>query len=67
MTTDNVEEEVEDQGLAAAVQSQDAASPLIKGQNPSFFNAVTMSGGYSEFVQDGVLYRKLERGRSGTK
>lgn len=35
-------------------------SPLIKGQNPSFFNAITMSGGYSEFVQDGIQYRITE-------
>lgn len=35
-------------------------SPLIKGQNPNFFNAVTMGGGYSEFVQDGIQYRITE-------
>lgn len=35
-------------------------SPLIKGQNPGIFNAVTMSGGYSEFVQDGIQYRVTE-------
>ena len=35
-------------------------SPLVEGQNPSFFNAVTMSGGYSEFVQDGIQYRITE-------
>ncbi len=35
-------------------------SPLIKGQNPVWFNSVTMSGGYSEFVQDGIQYRIAE-------
>lgn len=35
-------------------------SPLIKGQNPCFFNAVTMGGGYTEFVQDGIQYRITE-------
>ena len=35
-------------------------SPLIKGQNPSFFNAMTMGGGYTEFVQDGIQYRITE-------
>ncbi len=35
-------------------------SPLIKGQNPSLYNALTMSGGYSEFVQDGIQYRITE-------
>lgn len=35
-------------------------SPLIKGQNPNLFNAVTMSGGYSEVVQGGIQYRITE-------
>ncbi len=35
-------------------------SPLIKGQNPAWYNSVTMNGGYSEFVQDGVQYRIAE-------
>lgn len=35
-------------------------SPLIKGQDPSFFNAMTMGGGYTEFVQDGIQYRITE-------
>lgn len=35
-------------------------SPLIKGQDPSIFNAVTMGGAYTEFVQDGIQYRITE-------
>lgn len=35
-------------------------SPLIKGQNPSIFNAITMVGGYTEYVQDGIQYRITE-------
>ena len=35
-------------------------SPLVKGQDPALYNAVTMGGGYSEFVQDGIQYRITE-------
>jgi len=35
-------------------------SPLIKGQKPWQVNIVTMNGGYSEIVIDGVLYRLIE-------
>lgn len=35
-------------------------SPLIKGMDPNMHNAVTMGGGYAEFVQDGILYRLVE-------
>ncbi|MEH2943748.1 hypothetical protein VSQ32_12980 [Lachnospiraceae bacterium KK002] len=35
-------------------------SPLIKGQNPARFNAITMVGGYTEYVQDGIQYRITE-------
>lgn len=35
-------------------------SPLIKGQDPNWYNIVTMNGGYSELVQDGVQYRIIE-------
>lgn len=35
-------------------------SPLICGQNPALYNAVTMGGGYSEFEQGGVQYRITE-------
>lgn len=35
-------------------------SPLIKGLNPWKFNIITMNGGYSEIVKDGVLYRLIE-------
>ena len=35
-------------------------SPLIKGYNPLEYNAMTMGGGYSEFVEDGVCYRIAE-------
>lgn len=35
-------------------------SPYIKGLDPVWYNAVTMGGGYQEFVQDGIQYRMLE-------
>lgn len=35
-------------------------SPLISGLNPNEYNSTTMNGGYSEFVNDGVLYRIAE-------
>lgn len=35
-------------------------SPFIKGQNPNRFNIITMNGGYSEFVKDGIMYRIVE-------
>lgn len=35
-------------------------SPLIRGYHPSFYNAASMGGGYSEKVEDGVLYRIVE-------
>lgn len=36
------------------------ASPLIGNYHPAFYNIVTMSGNYTDMVQDGVLYRLLE-------
>lgn len=36
------------------------ASPLMKGYNPVMYNIVTMSGGYKEIEEDGILYRLLE-------
>lgn len=35
-------------------------SPFIEGLNPAFYNIWLFQGGYSEFVQDGVLYRMAE-------
>lgn len=35
-------------------------SPLIKGEKPWLVNIVTMNGGYSEFVLDGMMYRLIE-------
>lgn len=35
-------------------------SPLIQGELPWQVNIFTMSGGYAEFVQDGVQYRLVE-------
>ena len=35
-------------------------SPLIKGYDPAEYNIFMMHGGYSEFVEDGVLYRLTE-------
>lgn len=34
-------------------------SPLIKGYAPWRYNIMSMNGGYSEFVQDGILYRLI--------
>ena len=36
------------------------ASPLIKGLEPWLYNAMTMNGGYSETVVDGIMYRIVE-------
>lgn len=36
------------------------ASPLIGDHNPAFYNIASMSGNYTDMVQDGVLYRLLE-------
>lgn len=35
-------------------------SLYIGGLNPNEYNAMTMHGGYSEFVQDGIAYRMTE-------
>lgn len=35
-------------------------SPLIKGYDPNWYNVVTMRGGYSEFQDNGILYRLVE-------
>lgn len=35
-------------------------SPFIQGLNPQHFNIVTMNGGYSEIVKDGIMYRIIE-------
>ncbi len=35
-------------------------SPYVRGLNPVRYNAATMGGGYSEFVQDGVMYRLVQ-------
>lgn len=35
-------------------------SPLIKGYDPNRYNVFTMRGGYSEFEEDGILYRLVE-------
>ncbi|MCM1097773.1 MAG: hypothetical protein NC427_06865 [Ruminococcus flavefaciens] len=35
-------------------------SPLIEGLSPWLYNVVTMHGNYSEFVENGVLYRLVE-------
>lgn len=35
-------------------------SPFIQGLEPGKYNIYTLGGGYSEFVQDGVLYRMAE-------
>lgn len=35
-------------------------SPLIQGCNPALVNVISMDGVYTEFIQDGVLYRLTE-------
>lgn len=35
-------------------------SPYIGGLDPLAYNAMTLGGGYSEFVQNGIQYRMLE-------
>lgn len=35
-------------------------SPLIGGLNPDLYNAASLSGNYSEFAEEGILYRLLE-------
>lgn len=35
-------------------------SPLIKGLDPNWYNAMTIGGAYQEFVQDGIMYRLIE-------
>ena len=35
-------------------------SPLIQGLNPRKYNIVTMDGGYSEIIKDGIMYRMIE-------
>lgn len=35
-------------------------SHYVRGLDPKSYNAVSMGGGYGEFVQDGVMYRILE-------
>lgn len=36
------------------------ASPFIQGYNPGMYNVYSFSGGYTEFVKDGVRYRMGE-------
>lgn len=36
------------------------ASPLMGGYNPALYNAASMHGNYSEFTEDGILYRLVE-------
>lgn len=36
------------------------ASPFIKGQNPRDVNIITMNGGFSGFIEDGIWYRIVE-------
>lgn len=48
-------------GMAVDAEHEDFfVSPLIGGLEPWKYNAVTLCGNYSEFVEEGVLYRLLE-------
>lgn len=44
----------------ACEKSEFFASPLIGGYNPALYNIASMSGNYSDIVEDGILYRLLE-------
>lgn len=35
-------------------------SPFIRGYDPAKYNVTTMQGGYSEFTEDGILYRLVD-------
>ncbi len=50
----------EDGTAMDAEQGNYFVSPLIGGLNPGLYNAATLCGNYSEFVENGVLYRLLE-------
>lgn len=52
--------EREDGAAVDAEREEFFVSPLIGGLNPSFYNAMSLFGNYSEFVEDGILYRLLE-------
>ncbi len=52
--------EKEDGTAVNASEEQFFVSPLIGGLNPGLYNAMTLCGNYSEFVEEGVLYRLLE-------
>ncbi len=52
--------EREDGTPVDAEQEDFFVSPLIAGLEPWMYNAVTFGGGYSEFVEEGILYRLLE-------
>lgn len=36
------------------------ASNYVRGLNPGIYNAMSMNGGYSEFVRNGIAYRIME-------
>lgn len=52
--------EREDGTAVDAEQEDFFVSPLVGGLEPWTYNAVTFGGGYSEFVEEGILYRLLE-------
>jgi len=52
--------EREDGAPVDAEQEDFFVSPLVGGLEPWIYNAVTFGGGYSEFVEEGILYRLLE-------
>lgn len=35
-------------------------SPFIRGYDPAWYNIMTMRGGYSQFLEDGIFYRLIE-------
>lgn len=35
-------------------------SPFVKGLNPNYYNAMTLNGGITSFVQDGIQYQLAE-------
>lgn len=52
--------EREDGAVMDAEHESYFVSPLIGGLNPGLYNAASLCGGYSEFVENGILYRMLE-------
>lgn len=51
---------IPDTGSGAYEDNPMFISHYIRGLNPNWYNAVTMNGGYTEFVKNGTAYRIME-------